>query len=146
MCTYLIISNGYQRTPPLPTHRWTRDFHGVSRHWGSMGDLIFKSSGVTAIPEIVEWNSFNINDTYLVVCSDGCLSVNLENLEPVTCLFCPLFLGWIQPSKTRPKFSWQRQAAPFVVCRKVCTLIRVPSCIRIVTSHYKDPYQKQLVQ
>jgi len=37
----------------------------------SMGDLIFKSSGVTAIPEIVEWNSFNINDTYLVVCSDG---------------------------------------------------------------------------
>lgn len=48
-----------------------------------MGDLIFKSSGVTAIPEIVEWNSFNINDTYLVVCSDGCLSVNFE--EPETC-------------------------------------------------------------
>lgn len=37
----------------------------------SMGDLIFKDSGVTAEPEIVHWSSFSNHETYLVICSDG---------------------------------------------------------------------------
>lgn len=37
----------------------------------SMGDLIFKDSGVTAEPEIVHWSVPDSAETYLVICSDG---------------------------------------------------------------------------
>lgn len=37
----------------------------------SLGDLIFKDSGVIATPEIVEWQVKKPSDAYVLVCSDG---------------------------------------------------------------------------
>ncbi|CAE7368534.1 unnamed protein product, partial [Symbiodinium sp. CCMP2456] len=37
----------------------------------SLGDLIFKDSGVIAVPEIVEWQVKKPSDAYVLVCSDG---------------------------------------------------------------------------
>ncbi|CAE7564869.1 unnamed protein product [Symbiodinium natans] len=37
----------------------------------SLGDLIFKDSGVIAVPEIVEWQVAKPSEAYLLVCSDG---------------------------------------------------------------------------
>ena len=61
---------------------------------GSMGDLIFKDSGVTAEPEIVHWSSVNV-ETYLVICSDGRLvTVAMANDGPNP---------WENPRKTMGK-------------------------------------------
>ncbi|OWM84575.1 hypothetical protein CDL15_Pgr008308 [Punica granatum] len=42
------------------------------------GDVKFKSSGVIAAPEVMDWQSLNINDSYLVAASDGVF----EELSP----------------------------------------------------------------
>ncbi|XP_031373525.1 uncharacterized protein LOC116188362 isoform X3 [Punica granatum] len=44
----------------------------------AIGDVKFKSSGVIAAPEVMDWQSLNINDSYLVAASDGVF----EELSP----------------------------------------------------------------
>ncbi|EOX94652.1 Phosphatase 2C family protein isoform 4 [Theobroma cacao] len=53
------------------------DWGGVPRVNGQLaisraiGDVLFKSYGVTAAPEVTDWQSLTANDSYLVVGSDG---------------------------------------------------------------------------
>ncbi|KAG9451837.1 hypothetical protein H6P81_004741 [Aristolochia fimbriata] len=56
---------------------YVAEWGGIARVNGELaisraiGDLPYKSYGVISVPEVTDWQPFTVNDTYLVVASDG---------------------------------------------------------------------------